>query len=376
MEKLLSLLAAAIFAAAYLPAVEVKCSGCASNQAIGECERIFKAEIRDGVVHGAAVIAGGLDGAVQSGSWGWADCAHTVPMTTRTVIDMASVTKVAAGITAYLVAHAKGNVDFDAAFTDCLPSYTAAIGHKVTIRDLANHVSGFGEADGNPRVYFSTNATTMMRNILSMPPNVPHENKVFYSCRNYVLLGRIFEDLTGRSVKDFCRREIFDVVGMNDTSLGAPRLGIERNRLAQTMGTDEAGVISDYVARPLWAADIGTFNAGMFSSAEDMAKLMRVYLRGGVTDDGKRIFGEKEIREIVPSQRKRIQGARKFGWQFYDENLPEFLFGSSLFHSGWSGQTALVDFKRKRYAIVVTTRCGDYDRAKRERFAAIAALMK
>ena len=82
------------------------------------------------------------------------------------------------------------------------------------------------------------------------------------------------------------------------------------------------------------------------------------------------------MREIAPSKTNRIQGARSFGWQYYDENLPEFLLGSSLFHSGWSGQTVLFDLKRKRYAIVITTRSGDYARAKRERLMAIANLMK
>ena len=95
-----------------------------------------------------------------------------------------------------------------------------------------------------------------------------------------------------------------------------------------------------------------------------------------MTDEGVRIFGEKEMREIAPSPVKRINGARTFGWQSFEEHLPDFLFGSSLFHSGWSGQTVLIDFRRKRYAIVLTTRCGDYNRAKRERFAAIAALMR
>ena len=114
----------------------------------------------------------------------------------------------------------------------------------------------------------------------------------------------------------------------------------------------------------------------MFSSAEDMAKLLRVYLRDGVTDSGMRIFGDDEMREIAPSKIKRIKGARSFGWQSYDDNLPDFLFGSSLFHSGWSGQTVLFDLKRKRYAIVITTRSGDYARAKRERFQAIGFLMK
>jgi len=277
--------------------------------------------------------------------------------------------------TAFLVAHAKGIVDLDAPFTNVLHSYKAPLQRSVTIRDLANHVSGFGEADGNPRVYFSPDAKTMLDNILSMPPTEPTCGKVVYSCRNYVILGQVLEAATKRKVDEFCRKEIFGPVGMKDTSFGAPSQGIGSDRLAQTMGTERPGVISDFVARPLWSAGIGTFNAGMFSTAEDMARLMRVYLRGGVADNGVRLFGAAEMAEIAPSPTNRIDGARSFGWQSFDENLPDTLFGTSLFHSGWSGQTLLFDLQRHRYVIVLTTRCGDYARAKRDRFAAIAALM-
>ena len=113
----------------------------------------------------------------------------------------------------------------------------------------------------------------------------------------------------------------------------------------------------------------------MFSTAEDLAKLMRAYLRGGLCDGGARLFGEAEMREIAPSRASRGDGARTFGWISAAPDLPESLFGTSLFHSGFSGQTVLFDRARQRYAIVLTTRCGDYERAKRERFDVIAALM-
>ena len=252
-------------------------------QAVADCSRIFEAEMRDHVIHGATVMAGGVDGVDVVASWGWADAAHTIPMTPRTVIDMASVTKTAAGVTAYLIAHARGKVDVDVPFTNCLPAYSAALPRTITLRDLANHVSGFGEADGRgKRVYFSDDPRTMLRNILSMPPKDPLPGKVVYSCRNYVLLGQAFEATLGCRAADFCRKEIFLPAGMGDTSLGAPLPSVGPERLAQTCGTKRGGVISDFVARPLWAAGIGTFNAGLFSTAEDMAKLMRVYLRGGV----------------------------------------------------------------------------------------------
>ena len=349
----------------------------ARGDAVADCARIFEAEIRDGVIHGAAVVAGGLDGTDVSASWGWADAAHTIPMTPRTVVDMASVTKTAAGVTAYLVAHARGKIaDFDVPFINCLPAYTAPLARRVTLRDLANHVSGFGEADGSgKRVYFSSDPRKMLRNILSMPPKDPKSGHVFYSCRNYVLLGQTFETMTGCRAADFCRNEIFLPAGMNDTSLGAPLPSIGTDRLAQTFGTKKGGVISDYVARPLWAADISTFNAGLFSTAEDMAKLMRVYLREGVCDNGTRLFGADEMAQIAPSPTNRMEGARTFGWQYAAADLPEALRGTSLFHTGWSGQTVLFDLKRRRFAVVITVRSGDYKRAKRERFTAIGRLL-
>lgn len=346
------------------------------SSALVECARIFEAEIRDGVIHGATVMAGGLDGDAVTASWGWADAAHIVPMTPRTVVDIASVTKVAAGTTAFLVAHAKGLVDFDAPFTNYLAAYRAPLSRAVTVRDLMNHLSGFGEADGTGRrVYFSEDPAKMLDNVLSMQPAEPKEGAVAYSCRNYVLLGRMLEQMAGCGVDEFARREIFIPAGMADSSLGAPLPSVARDRLAQTIDTPGPGVISDFVARPLWGAGIGTVNAGMFSTAEDLARLLRTYLRGGITDGGVRIFGEAEMSAIAPSATNRVEGARSFGWQTASANLPDELFGTALFHSGWSGQTILFDLKRRRYAIVLTTRCGDYDRAKRERLAAIAALL-
>ena len=338
--------------------------------------RIFEQEIDDGVIHGATVLAGGIDGEVYRASWGWADWSHVRPMTPTTVIDVASITKAAAGVTAFLVAHRKGLVDFDAPLADVLPTFSAPFSHRLTIRDLANHVSGYGEADGWPRVYVDADPKKMLANVLSMPPAEPNPGTVAYSCRNYILLGQALEAITGRPLAEFCRDEVFVPAGMADTTLGTPESHVTTDRLAQTMDTPQPGVISDFVARPMWAAGIGTFNAGLFSTAEDLAKLMRVYLRGGVCDSDTRLFDRAEMAEIAPSESCCTDGARSFGWQYAGGYLPESLSGTSLFHSGWSGQTVLFDLKSKRYVIVLTTRCGDYDRAKRERFDAIATILQ
>ena len=280
-------------------AVLLWCKGAVSSD-LDCCRRIFEAEIRDGVIHGAVALAGDAGGTRFSAAWGWADAAHTVPLTSKTVVDIASVTKAAAGITAYLVAHAKGLVDLDSQFTDYLPEYNAKLPHPVTVKDLANHRSGFGEADGTgKRVYFSDDAAQMLANVYSLPPATPKDGKVSYSCRNYILLGRMLERIAGCGIDRFIHREIFQPTGMSDSSLGSPVEGVATERLSQSMGTERSGCISDNVARPLWKAGIGTLNAGMFSTAEDLARLMRTYLRCGVTDGGTRIFGAAEMALIA-----------------------------------------------------------------------------
>lgn len=344
---------------------------------IDVCGRILENDIADGVIHGAAVIAGSAYGATVRANWGWADPAHAIPMSTNTIIDVASVTKVAAGITAYLVVHAKGGVDFDAPFTDFLHEYSSPLAHRITLRDLANHVSGFGEADGWPYSFFDpADPQRTLRLVLSLPPGEPVPGKVAYSCRNYVLLAQCFERLSGRGVAEFCASEIFGPAGMEDTTLGTLSPGMPKERLAYTMTAPGPGEISDFLARPLWKAGFGTFNAGLFSTAEDLATLMRLYLRGGVCNNGTRLFGETEMAEIAPNPANRVDGARHFGWQSFSPLLPQEFAGSALFHTGWSGQTVLFDTSRDFFAVVVTTRCGDYDRAKHDRFAAISALLR
>ena len=82
------------------------------------------------------------------------------------------------------------------------------------------------------------------------------------------------------------------------------------------------------------------------------------------------------MREILPDRKERFNGYRKFGWVIYEPFLEDGMFGSVLFHSGWSGQTILFDRERGMYGVVLTTRSGDYNRAKRDRFRILHEVWK
>ena len=335
---------------------------------------VFEEEMRDGIVHGAVVYAGTPEQNLFLAELGFADAAHTSPMRMDTVIDIASVTKAAACVTALLICRSRGWIDFDAPFTEYLPDFQAKLFVPIRVRDLANHTSGFCEVPGETRrPYFDESGIRMLENMLTVPPPYPPTAEARYACWNYILLAMILERVTGRRFPEFCRDEIFLPLGMEESAVGTPP-PVSPERLAQTFGTERPGMISDFVAFRIYRSGGTTGNAGMFSSAQDLGKLLRCYLRHGALENGSRLFDEESFREIVPDRAKKFDGYRRFGWIIYDALLWDAAYGRSLLHSGWSGQTVFLDLEKNFFAVVLTTRCGDYSRAKQDRFRVIRTL--
>ena len=76
---------------------------------------------------------------------------------------------------------------------------------------------------------------------------------------------------------------------------------------------------------------------------------------------------EAFLRENAPSftgPDKDIERTYHFRWWTYRKHIKGDFMGTAR------------NLSRRRYAVVLTTRCGDYSRAKRDRFKAIAALTR
>ena len=342
-----------------------------------DISQILQSDIDDGVIAGGAVLAAKDGKAFYECGFGFTSPERKYAMNADTVLDVASTTKVAAVITALLICHHRGLIDFDAPFTEYLKDFSAPLYETVTVRDLANHRSGFGDVLGETqRSYFDESGTQMLKNVLTTPPPHPLTLHAHYACWNYILLSLLLESLTGESLKDFCEREIFASLQMDSTSLGKPCAGIPIERLGQTPNTSRPGEISDFVAYRIYRDGGCTGNAGLFTSAYDFGKLLQCHLDGGVTPSGKRLFSETELAEIAPDRAYSYHGYRRFGWSIYEKYLNREMFGTVLFHSGWSGQTVLFDMSRNMYGCVLTTRIGDYERAKQNRHNILHKLWK
>ena len=302
-------------------------------------------QIQAGWIDGAVVLGGTRGTDFLREAWGIADRQRKTPMRTDCVFDIASLTKVVGTAPLLALCTEEGLVDFDAPFTEYLP-YRGKIPAPVTVRHLATHCSGV--QINYP--CFPGEHEKMARSILAedfvRPPGVLYE----YTCTGYILLGFLIEAVTGRSLEELAAERIFAPLGMTDTRWGAPPEGA-LPRTIRTINADP-GVISDHGARAM--APRRTGNAGIFSTADDLAKFCRMML-----GEGKGLFRSETMELFFRNQAPQGMTARSLGWNLDKTGIPRAFSSATIFHTGWTGQSMWIDPETGRFLLVLTNRFGE-----------------
>lgn len=302
-------------------------------------------EIAAGHFPGAVVMLGRPGEVLYHEAFGQARLAPAaVPMQPDTVFDIASVSKVVATATAAAVCADDGLLQFEAPVSEYLPAFPAA---DVTVAHLAAHTAGLDNGK-----FDHLAGETMLEAMVKAPATWPPDTVCEYSCRGFILLGLIVERVTGRPLGGFCRERIFAPLGMHDTQFGAPA---DLGRLAASE-RDVAGEISDGQARQ---AGRSVGNAGVFSTAPDLARFAETMLGRG-TRDGTRILSTERHRRVTTRLTPPHLPARAFGWDLRPPDQSpargRLLSPSAYGHTGWTGQSLWIDPARELYAIVLTNR--------------------
>lgn len=310
--------------------------------------------LSNGLWTGAVVMAGTRDHVLFSQAWGWMDKERTLPMREDAVFDLASVTKAVGTTMALAVCIDRGWIDPDAVFTNYLPAYRGVLKGPVTVRDLARHLSGFS----NAKPYDVEGQVVDV--ILRFSPVRAAGDAYEYSCGNFILLGLLVEQVSGKRLDAFCCEQLFVPMGMNDTAW-APLPCPDPRRVVRQGVSQTLGVASDPPARH---AHRPLGNAGMFSTADDLGKLCRMMLTNGRWGE-RRILSSSVLRLLGTRPDTRSPAA--FGWRTAPEFNPPSLSATALSHTGWAGNSVWIDPERQRYAVVLTNRIGDHEKAAKAR---------
>lgn len=309
----------------------------------------------DGLWTGAVIMAGTLkDGVTFHKAWGYLSVDKKVKISENAIFDLASLTKTFATATALAICMDKGLIDISAPFNQYLPEYKGTLLGEITIRDLARHLSGFD----NSKPYFEEGK--VIENVLKFNPIRQPDQKYEYACVNYILLGMVVERITGKSLEQFSKKNIFAPLMMGDTRW-SPLVDPDSQQTVKSIFTPKQGVVADEPAR---AAKKPIGNAGLFSTAEDLSHYCYMILSNGRYKN-KRILSEKAIKLL--STRPNLKSPVAFGWRVDKEYNPSLLSKNTLSHTGNTGGSIWIDIDQKKFVIILTNRTGDHDQAQQTR---------
>ena len=291
--------------------------------------------------------------------------AKRVAMRPDSIFDLASLTKVYTAILTLQLVD-RGQVELTAPVRTYLPEFTGTGKEKVTIAMLLAHTSALPV--GAKVTGFSNNAARW-QSVLSTPlvsGGVP--GKTFrYSSVGLMVLGRLVEKLTGKTLDKALRDNITTPLGLKDTGFQPLKWVTDKQRLVATDARTSRGLlrgtVHDDVANILGGV---AGHAGVFATAPDVAVIGELLLNGG-THNGKRILSAGVVKQMLTNvnRGKPAIDADRPGRSAdhglgVEMNQPWFMgklaSPTAFGHTGFTGTSLLVVPAHRQVIVLLTNR--------------------
>lgn len=289
-----------------------------------------------------------------------------VPMDVNTVFDMASVSKSMSTAISAVILIERGQLRLQDKVKDYIPGFQGwkdENGKETDIRlaDIMTHTSGlppYANVDSLRAKYGAPNPDGLIDYIAHCRRDFAPTKGFQYSCLNYITLQRVIETVSGQSLRDFAKQNIFDVLDMVHTDYKPTGETLARTAPTekQADGTVLRGVVHDPLAQVMNGGVSG--NAGVFSDARDIALLSAALLNGGAYN-GKRILSPAGVKMMRSVPRNVVDYGRTPGWDVhspYASNNGD-LFGANTYgHTGYTGTSVIIDPDTRTAVILLTNR--------------------
>jgi CubicO group peptidase (beta-lactamase class C family) len=249
-------------------------------------------------VPGVAIAIVKDDAVIVAKGYGVRKLGESAPVDSRTLFGIASNTKAFTATALGLLVEDK-KIEWDAPVVGYLPAFAMSdpyVTREITVRDLLVHRSGLGLGAGDLLWWPAStyNRKEIVRRLRYIPPATSFRSAYAYDNVLYLAAGELIETISGQPWEDFVSSRILARVGMTGSNVRHSAAGGGGN-IAATHARVDGRV------RPITPFESDNTNpaGGINSSAEDMAKWLRVQLSGGVLPDGTRLFSDATARQLT-----------------------------------------------------------------------------
>ncbi len=313
-------------------------------------DSIMKDAIAEGHVPGGVVLVGHNGKIVFRKAYGWRSLEPTrEAMTVDTVFDMASLTKCIATTMSVMKLIEEGRIRLNAPVASYLPGFAQNGKQEITVRELLTHFSGF-RPDLDLKDPWQGRATAYDL-VMQEKPIYPPGTVFVYSDINFETLGFLVEKVSGMTLNEYATENIFAPLGMDHTRFLPP--SDWSPRIAPTEYDEHGkmlrGVVHDPTARRMGGI---AGHAGLFSTADDLAKLAQQLLSGD------KILSRQAVTKMTtPQQPATAASLRGLGWDIdspFFSNRGALLPVGSFGHTGFTGTLLWIDPVTNTYVILLT----------------------
>ena len=299
---------------------------------------------------GAVVLIGHNGRVVYRKAFGYRSLEPTLePMTLDTVFDVASLTKcVATGLSISRMMEL-GQIRLNDPVSKYLPEFAKNGKQDITIRQLATHYSGLAP-DLDLKQPWQGHDTAIQMAFAEAPQNPPGSRFV-YSDINYIVLGELVHRISGMPLNQYASVHFYKPLKMAHTTFLPPVAW--RPKIAATE-YDERGVMLKGVVHDPTSRRMGGVagHAGLFSTADDLAKLAQALL-----DGGKPILSSLTVEKMGTPQNPPIgPSLRGVSWDIdspFASNRGDLFPVGSFGHTGFTGTSLWIDPTTNTYVIIL-----------------------
>ncbi|NTU43736.1 MAG: serine hydrolase [Nitrospirales bacterium] len=350
-EALLTSVFAFLILASCLLPFPVAAAVSVSQEMSGSIDSLVEKEISEGRIPGAVILMGNAEGVIYEKAFGFrAIRPSREAMTTDTIFDIASLTKVVATAPAVMQLIEQGRLGLNDPVCRYWPEFRTKGKEGITVRQLLTHYSGL-QPDIPLKPAWSGYATAISR-IEKMSPVCAPGTRFIYSDVNFIILGELVRRITRQPLDQYCAKEIFAPLRMLDSGFHPPKALADRIAPCDC----PAGEVQDPLARAMGGV---AGHAGVFSTARDLAALCTMILNKGKYQ-GKRILSPMTIEKMTtPQSPVNKRAVRGLGWDIdspYSSNRGPFFSLGSFGHKGYTGTSLWIDPVSRTYVIVLTSR--------------------
>jgi CubicO group peptidase (beta-lactamase class C family) len=317
---------------------------------------LIDAAVGAGVVPGAVLAAGRWSGEpmlLHVAGHAQLDDAARRPMTSDTIFDLASVTKVIATMPVVLHLAGRGEVGLDDPVCRYLPAFAGPGKTEVTVRQLLTHTSGLPDL---PKYYeYRRGAAEVRAAALAEPLIAAPGTACAYSNVGFIALGALAAAVAGCGLAELTERVVCAPLGMTRTRYRPPADWAGRMAATESVcGRAKVGVVHDENAAALGGV---AGHAGLFSTAGDLARYAAAWVgkESGLAAAG--LIPPKMRAEALRCHTAGLGGRRGFGWVLRGDgwdNMGDGWPASGAGHTGFTGTSLSLDPRSGLWAVLLT----------------------